>query len=63
LFGTAALIAIPIFFALRSKAMTPRANPGYNAQIAEELYFQNAGGGHRRRYTASLEDCWSGTRT
>jgi len=57
LFGTAALIAIPNFFALRSKAYDASAqSAGYNAQIAEELYFQNAGGDIDGRYTASLED-------
>ena len=56
LFGTVALIAIPNFIALRSKAYDASAQAaGYNAKIAEEVYFQNAGD-IDGRYTASFKD-------
>ncbi|MDP8222000.1 MAG: prepilin-type N-terminal cleavage/methylation domain-containing protein [Candidatus Lernaella stagnicola] len=55
--GILALIAIPNFVQLRAKAYNASAqSAGYNAKIAQELYYQNSGGDNGGGYTSSLAD-------
>jgi type IV pilus assembly protein PilA len=53
--GILALIAIPNFVQLRAKAYNASAqSAGYNAKIAEELYYQNSGGDNGGGYSDAL---------
>jgi len=53
--GILALIAIPNFVQLRAKAYNASAvSAGYNAKIAQELYYQNAGGDNGGSYSSDL---------
>jgi len=53
--GILALIAIPNFVQLRAKAYNSSAqSAGYNARIAEEVYFQNSGGDNGGKYASTL---------
>jgi prepilin-type N-terminal cleavage/methylation domain-containing protein len=53
--GILALIAIPNFVQLRAKAYNASAqSAGYNARIAEEVYYQNSGGDNGGGYTNDL---------
>ena len=56
--GILALIAIPNFVSLRAKAYNNSAvSAGYNAKIAQELYYQESGGDFGGgRYTCSLDE-------
>ena len=55
--GILALIAIPNFVQLRAKAYNASAvSAGYNAKIAQELYYQEAGGDNGGSYSSSLSD-------
>ena len=53
--GILALIAIPNFVQLRSKAYNASAqSAGYNAKIAQELFYQNSGGDNGGSYASTL---------
>ena len=55
--GILALIAIPNFVQLRAKAYNASAvSAGYNAKIAQELYYQNSGGDNGGAYASQLSD-------
>jgi prepilin-type N-terminal cleavage/methylation domain-containing protein len=53
--GILALIAIPNFAALRQRAYDASAqSASYNCKIAEEMFYQNAGGSVGGSYATSL---------
>ena len=55
--GVLALIAIPNFVQLRAKAYDSSAlSAGYNARIAEALYYHSSGGEAGGKYASDLAD-------
>jgi len=55
--GILALIAIPNFIQLRSRAYNASAqSSGRNAKTAQEVYFQNSGGDNGGGYASTLTD-------
>ena len=55
--GILALIAIPNFVQLRAKAYNASAqSAGYNAKIAQELFYQDRGGDNTGNYSTKLSE-------